>query len=223
MVAHYKHNGEMFELLVDPDAALAYRLGQKKELANVLAAEEVFKDSRKGERHTSSSLKKAFGTEDIFAIADIILKKGELALTTEQKRKMLEQKRKQIAMLIAREATDPRTGAPHTLARIEQAMDNVRLDIDPLRDANSQMDAVIKELRVQLPIKLARMRIAVKVDAAQAHRTYGMLKAQGIEKEQWLSDGSLAVEMSIPAGLVAEFYDKLNKATSGQAQTKQLD
>lgn len=223
MVAHYKHGGEHFEIMVDPDAALAYRLGTKKELANVLAVEEVFKDARRGERHTASSIQKAFGTADIFVIADIMLKKGELSLTTEQKRKMMEEKRKQIAQLIAREATDPRTGAPHPLVRIESAMENVRLDIDPLRDAASQVDDVIKQLRVQLPIKLARKRIAIRVGPAYAKRVYGLLKQQGIEKEQWTSDGSLVVVIVMPAGLVADFYDRLNKATAGEAETKQLD
>lgn len=223
MVAHYKHEGETYEIMVDPDAALAYRLGQKKDLANVLAVEEVFKDARRGERHKAAELQKAFHSQDIEVIADIILKKGELSLTTEQKRKMMEQKRSQIAALIAREATDPRTGAPHPLARIEQAMENVRLDIDPFKEAAAQMDGIISALRPQLPIKLARRRIAVRVGPAQAQRVYGLLKSQGIEKEEWTRDGGLVVVLSMPAGLVGDFYDRLNKATGGEAQTKQLD
>ena len=59
MVAHYKVDGEVFQILVDPDAGLAYRKGEKKELANVLAVEEVFKDTHKGERHKAAELQKS--------------------------------------------------------------------------------------------------------------------------------------------------------------------
>ncbi len=223
MVAHYKVDGEVFQILVDPDAGLAYRTGAKKELANVLAVDEIFKDAHRGERHKAAELQKAFHTQDVQAIADIILKKGELALTTDQKRKMLEEKRKQIAALIAREAIDPRTGAPHTLARITQAMDNVRLDIDPFKEPALQMDEVITALRPELPIKMARTRIAVRIGPEYAKRTYGLLKSNGIEKEEWTADGSLVVVLSLPAGLTGEFYDRLNKATAGQAQTKLIE
>ncbi|VVB56717.1 Ribosome maturation protein SDO1 [uncultured archaeon] len=222
IIAHIKVQGKQFEIYVDPDAGLAYRQGQKKELNNVLPVEEIFTDAKASERAKSSDLQKAFGTQDVFAIAERILKEGELALTTEQKRKMMELKRKQIAQLISREATDPRTGAPHPLVRIEAAMDKVRLDIDPMQDAAAQMDKVISALRIELPIKMEKKRIAIKVPAVHAHRAYGLLKGQHMEKEEWGSDGSLMGVITIPAGMVGEFLDKLNKATSGDNQTKML-
>ncbi|MFH1094614.1 MAG: ribosome assembly factor SBDS [Candidatus Micrarchaeota archaeon] len=223
MVAHMKVNGEAFEILVDPDLALAFRTGQKKEINNVLAAEEIFKDARRGERHKSAALQKAFKTDDILAIASRILKEGELALTTNQKHKMMEEKRKQIAQLIAREATDPRTGAPHPLVRIEQAMQKVRLDIDPLKDASAQMADVVSALRVELPIKFVKKKIAIKVGPEHAHHVYGLLKSQGIQKEEHGADGSLMVVLEMPAGMVGDFFDKLNKATAGQAQTRYIE
>ena len=222
MLAHMKIQGKQYEIFVDPDAALLYKTGQKKELNNVLAVEEIFTDAKASERAKAADLQKSFGTQDVFAIAERILKEGDLALTTEQKRKMMEQKRKQIAQMIAREATDPRTGAPHPLLRIESAMEKVRLDIDPMQDAAAQMDKVISALRVELPIKMEKKRIAIKVPAIHAHRAYGLLKSQHVEKEEWGSDGSLMGVVSIPAGMVGEFLDKLNKATSGDNQTKML-
>jgi ribosome maturation protein Sdo1 len=63
----------------------------------------------------------------------------------------------------------------------------------------------------------------VRIGPEHAQRVYGMLKNQGIEKEEWTPDGSLVVVISMPAGLASEFYDKLNKATAGQAQTKLIE
>jgi len=222
LIAHMDVNGERFEIFVDPDLGLMYKRGEKKELNNVLVVEEVFKNAHKGERHKSEALKKAFHTENMWEIAGIILKKGDLALTTDQKKRMIEDKRKQIAALIAREAIDPRTGAPHTLVRITQTMDNTRLDIDPFKDASMQVDAVVSALRLALPIKFERKRIACKIGPEYAQKTYGMFKNYGIQKEEWTSDGSLVVVVEIPAGLTSEFFDKINKATAGNAQTKMV-
>ncbi|MFH1306241.1 MAG: ribosome assembly factor SBDS [Candidatus Micrarchaeota archaeon] len=223
IVAHIKVDGAEFQILVDPDLALMYKLGQKKELNNVLVVEEVFEDAKKGERHKSSALQKAFGTTDVFSIAEKIIKTGHIALTTDQKRRMVKEKRKQIAVLIAKEATDPRTGAPHPLARIENAMENIRLDVDPIKDASEQVEEVLDALKLTLPIKLAKRKIAVKVGPEYAQKIYGMLKNHGIEKEQWTNDGSLIAVVTVPAGLAGEFYDRLNKATGASAETKVIE
>lgn len=220
ITAHMEISGERFEVMVDPDLALAYRTGQKKEINNVLTVEEVFKNFRKGERHTSSALQKAFGSTDIYAIAERIIKNGELALTTDQKRKMLEEKRKQIIAILMRECIDPRTGAPHTQMRLEQALEASRVHIDGFKDANSQIEEVMKALRPIIPLKVERVRVAVKVPPEHAQRVYGTLKGYGIQKEEWARDGSLIVVLEMPAGIQGEFYDRLNRATSGAAETK---
>ena len=220
ITAHMEISGERFEVMVDPDLALAYRLGQKKELNNVLTVEEVFKNFRKGERHTASALQKAFGTQDVFAIAERIVKNGELALTTDQKRKMLEEKKKQIVAILMRECIDPRTGAPHTQLRLEQSMDAARVHIDGFKDAASQIEEVMKALRPIIPLKVEKARVAVKIPPEHAQRVYGTLKGYGIQKEEWARDGSLIVVLEMPAGMQGEFYDKINRATAGAAETK---
>ena len=220
ITAHMEIAGERFEVMVDPDLALAYRLGQKKELNNVLTVEEVFKNFRKGERHTTSALQKAFGTTDVFAIAERIVKNGELALTTDQKRKMLEEKKKQIVAILMRECIDPRTGAPHTQLRLEQSMEAARVHIDGFKDAASQIEEVMKALRPIIPLKVERARVAVKIPPEHAQRVYGTLKGYGIQKEEWARDGSLIVVLEMPAGMQGEFYEKINRATAGAAETK---
>ncbi|MCX8197899.1 MAG: ribosome assembly factor SBDS [Candidatus Micrarchaeota archaeon] len=220
VIAHIDINGERYEIVVDPDLAYQYRTGQKKELNNVLTVEEVFKSFRNGERHTSSSLQKAFGTTDVFSIADRILKKGELSLTTEQKRKLLADKKKQIVAILMRECIDPRTGAPHTQMRLEQAIEESGVHIDGMKDAHEQLEEVIKALRPIIPLKFERVKIAAKIPPSFAQKIYGMLKGYGIQKEEWASDGSLIVVIEMPAGVQGEFYDRLNKATGGSAETR---
>jgi len=220
ITAHMDYAGERFEILVDPDLARMYREGKKKELNNVLIVEEIFKNAKKGERHKSSELQKAFHTSDLFAIADTILKKGELQLTTEQRRKMLEEKRKKIVAILCRECIDPRTGAPHTQMRIENAMEEARVQIDAFKEAEAQLDDVIKELRLKIPLKFEKTKLAVKVGPEHAARIYGMLREYGVQREEWDKNGNLLTLHEMPAGIVGEFMDRLNKATQGSAQTK---
>ncbi len=222
ITAHMDINSERYEILVDPDLAYLYRIGQKKELNNVLTVEEVFKNFKKGERHTTSSLQKAFGTTDVWQISERILKNGEIQLTTDQKRKMLEEKKKQVISIIAREAIDPRTGAPHTQMRIEQALEESRVHIDAFKDAAQQIEDVIKAMRPIIPLKFEHVRIAVKVPPSYAQRIYGSLKGYGIQKEEWSRDGSLIVVIEMPAGMQGEFYDRLNRMTAGSVETKIL-
>ena len=71
-------------------------MGKKKDISSILIADEIYTDSGKGTKPSAEKLLKAFKTEDVIEIAEIMLKKGELNLTTEQRRKMLDDKRKQI-------------------------------------------------------------------------------------------------------------------------------
>jgi len=64
-------------------------------------------------------------------IAEKILQKGDLNLTTEQRRRMTAEKRKQLITFITKTFVDPRSHLPHPPLRIEQAMSDARTSIDP--------------------------------------------------------------------------------------------
>jgi ribosome maturation protein SDO1 len=222
IIASYERDGKRFELFVDPDAAYAYVEKRKPDIKNILVAEEIYEDAKKGEKAKAADVQKVFHTTDIMAVLEFILKNGEVQLTTEQRRKKVEEKRKQVLAILLREAIDPRTKAPHTQIRLEQAMEQARIHFDPFKDPREQLDDVVKALRPIIPMKFEKMKIAVKVPAAFAHKCYGTLKNYGIEKEQWLGNGDLVVVVEIFGGLQGEFYDKLNKLTVGQIETKVL-
>jgi ribosome maturation protein SDO1 len=222
ITARLETHGEKFEILVDPDLAYLFKTGSKKDILNLLVAEEIFTDARKGERPTAEAMKKAFGTTEVMKIAEVILRKGDVQLTTEQRKKMVEEKRRKIVAILARECIDPRTGAPHPPQRIEKALEESRVHIDPFKDAEAQLKEVVDALRLVLPMKFEKVRIAVRVPAEYAPRAFGTLKEYSIQKEEWQSNGNLIVVVEMPAGLQGEFYDKINKITAGNVETKIL-
>lgn len=223
IIARYEHAGDKFELFVDPKNGYAYKTGLKKDLANVLVVEEVFKDAKKGERQSPGNLKKAFGTTDVMEIAKKIFKDGDLQITTEQRHKLLVEKRAKIIAFIARDCLDPRTKAPHPPARIEAAMEQARVSIDAFKSAEEQVQEIIEELREIIPISMEQIKVEVVLAPNFVGRGYGLLKEYGMKGEEYGSDGSMTARCEMPAGLEAEFYDKLNKMTSGQVVTRRLD
>jgi ribosome maturation protein SDO1 len=215
--------GEKFEIILKPDLAFDCKMGKEIPISKILLIEEIYSDAGKGSRVSSEKLQEAFGTTDVLQIADEILKSGELQITTEQKRKLIEDKRKQIIAFISRNCLDPRTAAPHPPLRVEQAMSEVKMPIDPFKGVEEQSKLFIEQLRTIIPIKMEKMQVAVKIFPEYAGKAYGMVKELGnVVKEEWLSDGSWAAIVEMPAGIYSSFVDKLGKATQGTVQTKIL-
>ena len=149
--------GEHFEILVNPDNALSYKLGRKVEVSQVVAMDEVYSEASKGLRISGEKLQKSFHTADVSKVVKEVLDRGELQLTADQRRRLVEDKRKQIIAFIAKNYADPKTGLPHPPLRIEQAFQQVRVTIDPFKPAEEQAKAVIEQMRTILPLKSEKM------------------------------------------------------------------
>lgn len=221
VIARLKIQGENFEIYVDPDLAQKYREGEKIELHNLLAVETVFKDAAAGEKASEHVMEKIFSTTDLKTIVDRILTKGELHLTTEQKRKKLEETKKQIITIIARNAMNPQTGTPHPPARIEKAMEEAKVNISITKSAQEQVEAVLKAIKPVIPITFAKVNYAIKIPSKYAGNIYGILRSLGeVKKEEWDKNGNYLCLIEIPAGIQDELYNKLNGLTHGEVQLK---
>jgi len=220
-VARLTKDNEHFEILVKPQKALDYRNGKISGITEVLAAEIIFVDANKGTKVSEEQMRKAFQTTDNLKIAETILKKGTLQLTTEQRRKMIEDKRKQIVDFISRQAVDPKTNLPHPPLRIENAMEQIRYSIDPYKPVEEQARDIVKLLRPILPLKVEQISVSVHIPAEYAARVYGAMKSSGvIKREEWRVDGSWFGILEMPAGSYASFLNKLGDITKGSGEAK---
>ncbi|KPV63153.1 MAG: hypothetical protein AOA65_1465 [Candidatus Bathyarchaeota archaeon BA1] len=220
-VARMTHEGEHFEILVKPEPALSYRLGKVASISEVLVTDTVFTDASKGTKPSEDKLRKAFGTTDSLKIASTILKRGVLQLTTEQRRQLIEDKRKQIISFVSRHCIDPKTSLPHPPLRIEQAMEQIRYSIDPFKGVEEQAREVIKLLRPILPVKMEQVSVAVRIPPEYAGKVYGTVKGFGaIKREEWRTDGSWFAVVEMPAGLYGPFLEKLGEMTRGNLESK---
>ncbi|MCJ7614445.1 ribosome assembly factor SBDS [Candidatus Bathyarchaeota archaeon] len=220
-IARITYDGDHFEILTKPEPALSYRLGKITSVSQVLAAETIFTDAGKGTKASEEKLQEIFGTTDPIKVAEIILKKGTLQLTTDQRRQLVEEKRRQIVSFIARECVDPKTSLPHPPLRIEQAMKEVRFSIDPHKGVEEQAKDIIKLLRPVIPLKMEKISVAVHIPAEHASKVYGTVKGFGtIQSEQWRADGSWSAVVEMSAGLYGPFLDKLGTMTRGNLEVK---
>jgi ribosome maturation protein SDO1 len=215
-------NADRFEILVKPDPALDYKLGKKVDISNILISDEIYSDANKGTRVPNEKLIKNFKTKDQIEIAKHILEHGDVNLTTDQRRRMVDEKKKQIIQYISRNFIDPKTHLPHPPLRIENAMEQIRLVIDPFKRPEEQAKKIIDDLRKILPLKSENLQLVITIPPQFSSQSYSIIKGLGdLKDEKWLHDGSLKVIIEINAGLRLTFIERVNSITKGSAHIQE--
>jgi ribosome maturation protein SDO1 len=221
VVARFKKGGR-FEILVDPEGALSLRKGEDVCVEDVLVVDTIFEDASKGTRSSERDLMNAFGTVDVLEIAGEIVSRGELHLTTKQRRKMQEEKKERVIDTIARNAINPQTNAPHPPLRIARAMDEAGVHIDISKSIDELVRETVRSIRAILPIHFEELEIAVKIPVEYAAKSYGEISEFGeLVKEEWQGSFYFAA-MRIPAGMQDRFYSFINRIAKGEAEIKLL-
>ena len=224
VVARLESHGERFEILVDPEMAAGIRHGEDIPIEDAVAALYIFENASKADKAPDETLKKVFDTVEFESVAERIIRKGEIHLTAEQRKRMIEDKRKQIVTFISRNAINPQTKLPHPPQRIEMAMEEARVSVDLFKHVDVQVKDVVRALRPLIPIKFAEMKFAVRIPGDYAPKAYGELhSATTVDREQWQNDGSFICVVRIPAGIQEEFYSLINRLTKGDGEVKILD
>ena len=223
VTARLGSHGARFEVLVDPDAALAIKRGEfEDDLEDVIAAEDVFEDASRGDRPAENDLEKVFETTDPLEIIPEVIERGEIQITAEQRREMQAQKHKQLVNRITRNAVNPQMdNAPHPPERIENALEEAGFKVDPMEPVENQVDDALDQLRPVIPIRFEEVTVAVQVPAEYAGSAQAKIRQYGeLEREEWQPDGSWIGVITFPAGLQNDFYDLVNENTSGEAETE---
>ena len=225
IIARLESHGEKFEVLVDPDLASDFKNPEKKDIAieDVLAVEDIFKDSKKGDKSSDEAMMKVFNSTDILEVATEIINKGHIQLTAQQKRDMQEEKRLMVINKIARESINPQNGLPHPVTRIENAMEEAKVKIDPFKSVDEQVQTVLKAIKVKIPIRFEHVKVAVRLPGSVAGNAFSTINKFGkILNEEWQQDGSWIAVVEIPGGLQDNFNLKMGEISGGEAETKAI-
>lgn len=249
IIGRLEKGGRTFEMLIDPEKAweakkiirdeINQRLkaGNKKsrltvdEVINdpkinlelIFESFTVFEDLKRGKKATDGDMEAIFETTDGRQISGYILLDGQIQWTRTQREEEQEKKLKQIITIISKNAINPQNKKPHPYQRIEKAIEEANVKIDIMKNAEEQIEDIVKKIQSVIPIRMEQVELAIKIPSSFTAKGYGIVaQLSQIKKEEWQSDGSWVSVVSLPAGLQMELIDKLNKLTHGRVQTKLL-
>jgi len=221
--AWMKKGGEHIEVVIDPDAALAFRhsKGQNPGIKECIKAERIFFDAKRGIHAKDEHLQAFFGTTDPLAIAQTLILDGNIQLTTEHRTKIREAKHNQIISHIRTYAIDPKTMLPHPEARIRLAFVEAKVKIDDSKSVEEQIPGIVKQLQPILPIRLETIVLQIHLPSPYGQKLYGDIQRFGtIKRADWLEDGALLCAVELPAGLQQDLIEELGHRTHGAADIK---
>ncbi len=217
-IARIKQKGKHFEIIVDLDHALKFKKGETSYFEP--ESESIFINLKRGDVAPNSDLESCFGTTDVSEIAKKIVKDGEVLVTQEYRDEEKDKRLKQVVDFLSRNTINPQTGNPHTPDRIKKALEEAHINIKNIPIEN-QIKDILEQISRIIPVKIETRKIKITIPAVHTGKAYNIIN-QYKEEENWMNDGSLEVTISIPAGMIMDFYDKLNSATHGAALTQEI-
>ena len=216
--ARITKKGKHYEVLVDLDEAMNVRKGEG-DINSAVLTDAVFHNLKSGEHAAVIDLRNVFGTTDVLEIAEKIIKGGEVVRTAESMKAEHDVKYKRVVDFLVSNAVSPE-GRPYTPDRIMKALSEAHVNVKN-KPIESQVDEIVDQLSKVLPIVIERKRVKLLIPALHTGKAYGIVKEFMVE-ENWKNNGDLEVVVDVPAGLVMDFYDRINSATQGSVLSEEI-
>ncbi|EKE39163.1 rRNA metabolism protein, SBDS family protein [Entamoeba nuttalli P19] len=217
-VVRYKYEKIVFEALFKPGCALKVREG-KLGISNATFADEVFiAPHNKGNIAKPAELSKAFPGKSGDEILKTIAEKGEIQFSSDERKQQVEDKKKRIVEYIHNYYVDPATNKPHPIVRINNALDAMKLVIDPEAPMEKEIKEVEKKLNDILPSKRLEVEAIVTVPNDFCKLADGAMKKYGRITSSSANGNSKVYKVSIIPGDFDSLNKDLAKATRGNYQ-----
>lgn len=216
IVAKIKRGEHTFEILVYPFQAWDFRLEKSDlKIEEVLAYEEIYSDLQKANVASRELLLEVFQTDDIYKIADKIVKDGDIQLTTAQKQMMMEKREKEIISYISKYAHDPKNKTPIPEQRIVNAFEELKIKINLNKQKEKEIEEIVDKLKRIMPISFEKIILVIEIPSTYAGKASAIIYKQEIVDQKWLSSGALVAKIKIPAGVKQQLVSDLNNITHG--------
>ena len=212
-LVRYKHGKKVYEVVTKPGAVRKYRDG-KLGWDNVLATDAIFTNFKKGNFAKGSELQETFGTSDEMKVAKMIVEKGDAQVSASERKQDFEDHRRAVIGFIQRTYVDAK-GIPHPRTRIDVAVDESKVRLDPSQQVEKQADDIVKKMQGVLVFKKTLMEYTVFLDHRYAKKCSGIIyKNAEVQKEDWDAQGCKWALNISPLDFDA-FCIELNRSTGG--------
>ncbi|MHA2501368.1 MAG: ribosome assembly factor SBDS [Candidatus Kariarchaeaceae archaeon] len=224
-LVRYSSHGKRFEMVVNPEPAFLFTQGEDVDIDDVVEGGYIiFENFSRGLKATDDDLAEVFGTSEDREVAKLMLKKGELQLTQEQRRAFVQEKRDEILDYLEKHAVNPNTKSPQPRQRIDNAMDAAGVIINKDEDTKAQVDRIIRQLTSTLPLSLESATVEFVVAPKDTGPLYGFLQGAGEPiNENWGGDGTLTMIVRVPSGLVAGLLEEVSDQSKGRVRATVID
>lgn len=195
-VVRLSRGGHRFEVACYRNKIVNYRQGTETDLSEVLQTERVFANVSKGQFANSKTLKKCFGTADEAEVCRLILDRGDVQVSDQERAARLESTSREVASAVAGKCVDPASRRPYTMAQIRDAMKAAGFMVHPTRNVKQQFLECVKLLQRTgvLDIERAKMELAlVLVDededgnfAGRRNNAIDLLTEEGVARSDIL-------------------------------------
>lgn len=216
----YKFKGKEVQVLVDFDQLQLFKKNSSDvELDDVVVDSNIYVDQKKGELASDEVLETLFGKIQHEEMMKKILLEGECQIPTAYLNKLRQEKKNQIINYISQNAHNPQTTTKYTYSMIQNAVEDLSITIDPLKDSIYQAEEVIKSLRKKMPISMEKVMMIIKIPGMYCGKFYGPFRKMGtITKEFYDDQGALHLHFEIYQGSVDEVMSYIKTHSQGEAE-----
>ncbi|KAA6388967.1 MAG: putative rRNA metabolism protein, SBDS family [Streblomastix strix] len=212
-----KKGSKSLEVICKLGTVNKFREG-KLGIDNVIVSEEIFKNHQKMERASEDEIADVVGTlRGLDAVKEILMK-GEIALTTLERREKVEQKRKEILNFIHSYYSDPTNGLPIPITRLETAWESFRYVVDPFKAVEDQVIEVVDQMKGILPLKKNVITGDLQIPHKYLGQCQGIIKKYSDKGREKYDHQGLTVEIEVIPGNFDKLMQELSKVTSGEHQ-----
>jgi len=219
-VVRYKNNGKCVEVLAKPETVERFRQG-KLGIDNVLVSDSLYLNANKGDLAKIQDIQTIFGTDDIQACLETVLRRGEYSLTARERSAKIEQKRGEILNYISKYYINPKTDLPHPMDRIEAAVSEIRgLKIDLDSSVELQARAWIKKLGAKLICKeCSNIVMSAQIPCYFLSKAMGIIRKYGrVVREDYNEDGDAVLGVEMIPGNYAAMATEIKAASKGSIE-----
>lgn len=210
-IVRYQNGNVKVEIMARPGMVTKYREG-KCSLQDALVDDRVYRNIAKGEVANAAELSGLGGSND--AILDTILKNGKYSQTAAEKREHMDKLKREVVNFLHSNFIDPRTRTPHPVTRIEGALAEAKINLDPESDAEHNARKILKKLQLIIRLEESTIDVTVVIPNNKIGQTIGICYSMGTVKGEEYGPENAYIQMVISPGQ----YDKLVEQTSSASQ-----
>lgn len=213
-IVKLQKNNIKVEIAGKPGMVTKYREGQCS-LNDALADDHIYSNFSKGEVASDNDIR-SFGCspQDLL---DKIMKTGQYQLTAQEKREQQEKRKAEIINFIHENFVDSSTGRPHPVTRIENALAEIKFNIDPAQDAERTARSLIPKLQPIIRLQESTIEGTVVVPNSKLGQVIGICYNLGSVTGEEYGAEKAYIGLTISPGKYDALVDQIGKMSNGEA------